>query len=92
VVVLRIIDRALAVMAPVRMNFARRVERACDVPYRHGSMSEVGHSRRSDRGPVTSGLPPIADIPSTVPLRALNLIGALSYARSSNQDSNLERI
>src|SRR6202521_126649 len=33
-----------------------------------------------------------ADIPSTVPLRVLSLIGALSYARSSNWDSNLERI
>src|ERR1700720_3246034 len=54
--------------------------------------SASGHSRRSDRPPVTSGLPPIADIPSTVPLRALSLIGALSYARSSNRDSNLERI
>src|SRR6266446_5914287 len=51
-----------------------------------------GHSRRSDRRPVTSGLPPIADIPSTVPLRALSLIGALSYTPSSNRDSNLERI
>src|SRR6266436_109496 len=55
-------------------------------------LSVVGHSRRSDRPPVTSGLPPIADIPSTVPLRALSLIGALSYTRSSNRDSNLERI
>src|ERR1700676_1838029 len=56
------------------------------------TMSALGHSRRSDRRPVTSGLPPIADIPSTVPLRALRLIGALSYTRSSNWDSNLERI
>src|ERR1700682_2686209 len=53
--------------------------------------SDLGHSRRSDRRPVTSGLP-LPDIPSTVPLRVLSLIGALSYARSSNRDSNLERI
>src|SRR3979490_399675 len=36
--------------------------------------SVPGHSRCSDRRPVTSGLPLIADIPSTVPLRALSPI------------------